>query len=127
MNNPELYNQFNQLQVRDAEEIIQKFNGISSQTNDACDLLDIGAGCGEVLAKVIVKKLKINLRKVVGTDISSEMVEFAKKNHEDKLVKFHCCDVLDGKTSSDFNVGLQYQSFDVVTSFYCLHWIQDLR
>jgi juvenile hormone-III synthase len=126
MNNAKLYANYNQLQFRDAEEIVQKFNEISRKSGDACNLLDIGTGCGEVLAKVIVEKLKMNFGKVIGTDISSEMVEFAKRNHENEMIKFHCFDVLKGLNPIS-NIGVSFEAFDVVTSFYCLHWIHDLR
>jgi SAM-dependent methyltransferase len=125
MNNAELYSQYNQLQARDAEEIVQKFNEISRESGDVCNLLDIGSGCGEVLSKVIVEKLKMNFGIVVGTDISKEMVDFAKRNHENDMVKFHCFDVLSGFNPIS-NIGV-IEAFDVVTSFYCLHWIHDLR
>lgn len=126
MNNAELYNQFNLLQIRDAEEIIEKFNKIydaKRNRSETCALVDIGSGCGKVLAEVIFKKTNTNFRSLIGFDISNEMIEFAKKNYENEIVKFYCADVIGNGEEN----AMRHEMADIVTTFYCLHWIRDLR
>jgi hypothetical protein len=55
MINAELYSKQNHLQTRDAEEIIQKFNELAPHLEESLTLMDIGSGCGEVLAKAQVQ------------------------------------------------------------------------
>lgn len=128
---PELYNNFNVMQYRDAEGIIRKFNDIYVRSpTENLTLLDIGSGCGKVLTEVIIRQSNLQLKKVFGVDINQEMVEFAKKKYESEVIKFHCVDTVGGanaleKAMSEMGVGFGFA--DIVTSFNCLHWVVDLR
>lgn len=124
MNNPELYNQINHQQFRDAEKIIQKFNEILLiSKSKAYSLIDVGTGCGKVLSKVIAKQLNVKFERLIGLDICNEMVEFAKQKYENEMIKFPCIDVIGESKSSVDLLG----KADIVTCFYCLHWNQDSR
>jgi len=118
MNNPKLYNNYNQLQLRDASEAAEVFLKFLSESDDQLTLIDIGTGDGEVLKKVICKRL--NLRLVVGTDKSVPMLDFAREHNKNENVKFLQMDV-------SKELKFVSEKFDIATSFYCLHWIQNLR
>ena len=126
MNNASLYSQCNHLQIRDAEEIIEKFNDFRPPSRNSLKLLDIGCGDGEVLVKVL-KMLKVQVEKAIGIDISSKMIEHSRKNHENQSIMFHCVNVF--RDSLEGNIFMQnnLQSFEIVTCFFCLHWIENLR
>lgn len=130
MKNSELYNKYNQLEIRDAEELIRKFNEIYELIEDAkISLIDIGSGDGEVLQRLVNKRADLKFDRVIGVDISKDMVEFATKKFGSDLITFHCADLVGsaqvGQKLEKF--GAKLGSADIVTSFYCLHWTQDLR
>lgn len=129
MDNAALYNKYNQLETRDAEELISKFNEVQDFGDARVNLIDIGSGDGEVLHRLVCKRTNLKFGKVIGVDISKEMVEFASKKYGNELLKFHCVDLVgDGQLMEKITkIGVKLSSADVVTSFHCLHWIQDLR
>lgn len=128
---PELYNNFNRFQYRDAENIIQKFNDVYDEDpEESATLLDIGTGCGKVLIEVIIGQSNLQLKKVLGVDINQEMIGFAKRKYESEMIKFHCVDIASEakaleKVMNEIGIGFGFAEF--VTSFYCLHWVVDLR
>lgn len=126
MNNASLYSQCNHLQIRDAEEIIEKFNEFCQPSKNSLKLLDIGSGDGEVLVKVL-KMLKVKVKKAIGIDISIKMVEHSRKNYENKLLNFRCINIFEDSPAGNLFTQNNLQSFDIVTSLYCLHWIENLR
>lgn len=124
MNNAELYNKYNKLQVRDAEDILRKFNQIHQISPSInCTLIDIGSGCGKVMAKVMLAKTKINFGELTGFDISQEMVYYANDKYGNEKIQFLCKDLIGKKANIDNWLG----KADIVTSFYCIHWEGDLR
>jgi trans-aconitate 2-methyltransferase len=80
-------------------------------------LLDIGCGDGSVSASLA---MSLPHGIVVGVDISSAMIEFAKSKYEQihKNLRFEIKDA----TSLE-----EAQKFDVVTSFAAMHWILDQK
>ena len=127
MNNAKLYNDYNQVKVRDAIEIIERFKRIAKVSGEKCILIDIGTGCGEVLSKVIVKNLEGQIVKAIGVDISKEMIQFARENYANQVVHFFDFDVFENVETTEMNTGVKLGLFDVVTCLYCLHWIKNLR
>lgn len=136
MNNAKLYNKSNALQKRDAQEIMNEFSDLfeAKSIGDDFTLLDIGCGAGDVLAEVILPKIPNKFAEVVGVDISKQMIKYASEKYRSKFLKFLKVDIesdfLPTKTfpSSTPAMGqLKPESFNFVTSFYCLHWIQDQR
>lgn len=136
MNNAKLYKKSNSLQKRDAQEIMSEFSHLLDSESELI-LLDIGCGAGDVLVEVILPKLKGKILEVVGADISKEMVNYANEKYRSKFLKFLEVDI-----ESDFlpstktrNIKrptrasgqLKPESFSFITSFYCLHWIQNQR
>lgn len=122
MNNANLYKKSNVLQKRDAKSVTDEFANLFNWRWDGSDaLLDIGCGAGDVLFELVLPKIPINT-KAVGVDISKEMIKYANENYSNEYLKFFKVDIEDSKLSP-----LQPSSFNFITSFYALHWIQNQR
>ncbi|XP_058466096.1 juvenile hormone acid O-methyltransferase isoform X2 [Malaya genurostris] len=122
MNKPNLYQRANGLQRRDAEEILEEYGHLLRWTGKANEsLLDIGCGSGDVLIDFIVPQMPRDDVRIVGTDISEQMVRHARKAHSHcENIFFERLDIgteLDGFLES-------WGQFDHITSFYCLHWVK---
>lgn len=124
MDNSRLYQKFNSLQRAAASEIINEL--IHLLENEVSSLLDIGCGPGDVLIEVIAPKLPKGC-KIVGIDISAEMVESAKKNFGSENVEFHRSDISAEFEDCVKNLREDQRLFDVITSFYCFHWVQNQK
>lgn len=78
--------------------------------------LDIGCGDGKITARLADL---LPEGKVVGVDLSPEMISFARSNHSPEKshnLSFQVADAAD----------LPFrEEFDLVVSFACLHWIRD--
>ncbi|MGE0206367.1 MAG: trans-aconitate 2-methyltransferase [Candidatus Babeliales bacterium] len=79
-------------------------------------ILDIGCGAGKI-STLLAEKVPYG--SVIGIDISSSMIKFAQEHYAHiPNVSFMQHDATD----------LAFQDeFDYVTSFFCLHWIQDIK
>ncbi|MDR3646291.1 MAG: methyltransferase domain-containing protein [Candidatus Babeliales bacterium] len=78
------------------------------------NVLDIGCGVGSISA-VIAQKYVPN-GTVLGIDLSQDMINFAQKKYNLKNLKF------ENMNASDI---CYINEFDLITSFYCIHWIKD--
>ena len=122
-----MYLKFNDLQRLTAIKLTSELSHLCPWADDKISsLLDIGCGPGDVLIEVIAPKLPKGC-KIVGLDISEEMVESAKENFQSDNVEFHQSDI-----SSEFedcvkNLREDQRLFDVITSFYCFHWVQNQK
>ena len=90
--------------------------------NDHVKLIDIGSGCGKVLSNVIVPRSGLNFSKIIGVDISLEMVKHSNYNYGNELQSFQFMDC-----EGDIPLNLRDTQFDIVISTYSLHWMKDLR
>lgn len=109
--NPEDYQQHSSAQEFIAEGVI---SGLKIEGNEC--ILDIGCGDGKITSKLASL---IPQGQVLGIDSSKEMIDFSRKKFplsSYSNLKFENLDVLDLKFES---------SFDLVTSFACLHWVKD--
>ena len=137
MNNARLYKKSNALQKRDAEEVVNEFSHLFENSFDGSDfsLLDVGCGAGDVLVDLVLPKLQSRFVEVVGIDISQEMIKYASEKYRNKFLKFMKVDIESDFLSSSTNTFIEAQnmgqlkpeSFSFITSFYCLHWIQNQR
>lgn len=133
MNNAKLYHKSNALQKRDAKQILDEFSHLFNWRSDGTDcLLDIGCGAGDVLVECIIPKMPKNFAKVVGIDISDEMTRYAKEKYQNKHVDFYKVDIASDCLTSDLmscdtKDSVRLGNYDFITSFYCLHWIQNQR
>lgn len=153
MNKAQLYTRSNVLQRRDAESVLEEYGHLlrssskdpfidsssSSSASASSDwedeeqvtavnkdqlsrLLDIGTGSGDVLVDFVAPIFGGNCH-FVGTDISEEMVRFGRDNYSSTMdnVEFDRLDIAND-VQSFLN---SHKRFNHITSFYCLHWIQN--
>jgi trans-aconitate methyltransferase len=109
--NPEDYQQHSSAQECIAAGIISE---LKIKGNE--HILDIGCGDGKVTSKLA---RLVPQGQVLGIDSSKEMIDFSRKifplsDHAN--LKFEHLNVLELEFES---------SFDLVTSFACLHWVKD--
>ncbi|XP_025269749.1 juvenile hormone acid O-methyltransferase [Camponotus floridanus] len=100
--------------------IIDEFEEDIAQMSGKC--MDIGCGPGDITKNILLPALNPNAE-ITGTDISENMIEFAKKTYpNEKQLKF---EVLDIQTK---NLPEKYISkFDHIFSFQTLNWCYDIR
>lgn len=132
--NPTLYDRSNFLQVRDGAQMIARIK--SDFAEKAIDtVLDIGCGTGN-LTELINRKLKP--KRTIAFDLAPSMIDFARNRRRPSLVggeeekevyqegvKYYegsSCEAFD-KLAKKLN--LKPSSVDVITSFYCIHWVPD--
>lgn len=92
--------------------------------NGGDSVLDAGCGPGDVTAEVVLPFLPENFKRLVGADISIEMVEFCRKTHKHPKLSFE-----------QFNIELELEKqpfssiepFDHIVSFYCMHFVQNQK
>ncbi|KAH8352690.1 hypothetical protein KR084_005686 [Drosophila pseudotakahashii] len=123
MNQASLYQHANQVQRHDAKLILDEFASTLQWRADGEDsLLDVGSGSGNVLMDFVRPLLPIR-GQLVGTDISSQMVGYASKHYQrEERTRFQVLDIGCERLPEELSGG-----FDHVTSFYCLHWVQNLK
>lgn len=122
MHKAALYKRSNGLQRRDAKQTIDEFAMTLQWRSDGCDsLLDIGCGSGDVTIDFLLPILPLNFQRLVGVDISEEMVQFARQQYPHPRISF---DKFDLSTDID-KQAFCCEPFDHITSFYCLHWVQN--
>ncbi|XP_036329613.1 juvenile hormone acid O-methyltransferase-like [Rhagoletis pomonella] len=124
MNQASLYHRASAVQRRDSKQIFQEYMKVMQWRADEHDtLIDIGSGSGNVLMEYIYPMLPAQFNAVLATDISERMIDFARKNYGDsERAHFEVLDI----TCAQLPQRLCGQ-FDHVTSFYCLHWVQNQK
>ncbi|XP_013113385.2 juvenile hormone acid O-methyltransferase [Stomoxys calcitrans] len=123
MHRPVLYHQHNAIQKSIAEKVISKYAKWMQWRNDGLDsLIDVGTGTGNVLMEIVKPHISKAYRRVVGIDMASDAIAFAKTYYKSqRKVEFK---ILDIGTENELPADLIGQ-FDHVTSFNCLHWINN--
>lgn len=123
MNKAALYKRSNGLQRRDAKQTIDEFSHVLQWRSDGGDsLLDLGCGSGDVTVDFLLPILPVNFSRLVGVDLSEEMVKFARQQYPYPRISFEQFDLGMDIEKQQLN-GIE--PFDHITSFYCLHWVQN--
>lgn len=124
MQNPQLYSENNSEQKSAALKFFNLFGDFlrNEFENRKISLIDIGSGCGSVLSEVILEKSNLNFSKIIGTDVSEQMNKYANEKYASDLMSF--CYI---NAEDDLPKNLKGQQFDMITSFYCLHRVKNLR
>lgn len=87
-------------------------------------VLDVGCGPGDVTAEVLLPFLPENFKRLVGADVSNEMVEFCRKTRKHPKLTFQQFNVDQELEKQAF---ASVEPFDHIFSFYCLHFIQNQK
>lgn len=123
MHKAALYKRSNGLQRRDAQQVIDEFGQVLQWRSDGGDsLLDVGCGSGDVTIDFLLPILPLNFQRLVGVDISEEMINFAQQQYPHPRISF---DKFDLSTDIEKQSFCNTEPFDHITSFYCLHWVQN--
>ncbi|XP_046591024.1 juvenile hormone acid O-methyltransferase-like isoform X1 [Neodiprion lecontei] len=117
---PALYSKINNEARRDTSDFIEEYSNEIGQMSGRC--LDIGSGPCDVVTDFLLPKLNPKST-VVCSDISKPMLDYAKEKYgaNDRL-SFLQLDIESPTLAEDL-----VEQFDHVTSFYCLHWCEDMR
>ncbi|CAB3223296.1 unnamed protein product [Arctia plantaginis] len=119
MNNANLYQQSNSIQKRDALACLEKHAPKMKWKNNNNRIIDIGCGDGTVTN--MLKKYIPTDFKLLGSDTSESMVDYANKHHCNEQTSFTVLDI-----AGDLPEGMK-GNFDHVFSFYVLHWVIDQK
>jgi SAM-dependent methyltransferase len=87
-------------------------------------VIDVGCGTGNITDHF---DDWLSCQKVIGLDISNDMIEYAKKFHAAKGMIYKTADIADN-TTSDFKekiLGNNGLLSDLVISIHCLHWVPE--
>ncbi|XP_017780256.1 PREDICTED: juvenile hormone acid O-methyltransferase-like [Nicrophorus vespilloides] len=119
MDNAELYSKNHRVQIDEATFVLENYiQGIKWKSGDS--ILDIGSGSGEVTMEVLAPLLPNDFEKLVGLDISPEMVNHAKKQNKNPKIDFIVCDIGSENITKTID-----EKFDHIFSFFCLNWVQN--
>ncbi|CAH1646563.1 unnamed protein product [Spodoptera littoralis] len=117
MNNPALFEQTNFISKRDALNFLDDISPKLKWKKSISNVLDIGCGDGSVTS--MLKKYIPTDFKLLGCDISENMVNFANDHHCNEQTSFTVLDI-----AGDIPEGMKGK-FDHVFSSYALHWVLD--
>ncbi|XP_022814338.1 juvenile hormone acid O-methyltransferase-like [Spodoptera litura] len=117
MNNPALFEQTNFVSKRDALNFLDDISPKLKWKKSISNVLDIGSGDGSVTS--MLKKYIPTDFKLLGSDISEKMVNFANDHHSNEQTSFTVLDIA-GNIPEDMK-----GKFDHVFSSYALHWVSD--
>lgn len=124
MEHGRLYQHANGVQRRDAQQILADYGHLFRWRADGRDsLLDIGCGSGDVTVDYVLPLMPATYTRLVGADLSDGMLRHARETFADALPRL---------SFERLDIGLPLpgpaaKPFDHITSFYCLHWVQDQR
>jgi juvenile hormone acid methyltransferase len=123
MDNAKLYSKHNGEQTQSAKKFFTFFGEFLRKKfgENSVEIIDIGTGCGRVLVEIFLTESQLNFSQVVGVDKSQAMVDLAVKKYGNDYISFDLMDI-EGSVPKP----LKISQFDIVSSFYCLHWTQDL-
>lgn len=107
---PNIYRQTFDFRIKEAFETIERCKYVF-QGNE--HILDIGCGSGHVTNEIA---LHVPQGSVIGVDHSYGMIDFATNNFPSSNLRFVCQELFD----TNFK-----DTFHLVTSFSCLHWLSD--
>ncbi|XP_038214730.1 juvenile hormone acid O-methyltransferase-like [Zerene cesonia] len=114
MNNVELYQKYNRVQAHEALQFLEEYTK-KLHWKDGATVMDIGSGDGKVTATILKNYLPPGTR-VVGTDISERMVNFANKTYASDDIEFEVLDI-EGELPAQMR-----GKFQQVFSFFALQW-----
>ncbi|XP_064476171.1 juvenile hormone acid O-methyltransferase-like [Ornithodoros turicata] len=118
--NPALYSANNSFQIAAGRQIIEWLNPAFQEDGGNQQYLDVGCGDGAATRNVILEN-SMPCRRLVGTDISSDMVEYAREHHAHPKLVYDVLDICDDMSMFKN----QYGQFRRVYSFFAMHRLED--
>lgn len=124
MNDAELYAKSNSFQRVISLKVFEEFAHLLQWQEDGSDsILDVGCGSGDVTMDLILPQLPSNFRRLIGCDISDEMIKYAQQHYGHPNVIFDQLDI-GGSVDEFLN---KFGTSDHIVSFFCLHWVQNQK
>lgn len=121
MLNPELYAKWNQMQRCGARELIEEYKTKLAWRADGNDSwIDVGCASGDITADFILPILPPNFERLIGIDISEQMIAYSREKYLQPKVEFEQFDLTDPNIQ-------QFSAVDHISSFYCLQMIPDQK
>ncbi|KAF6208554.1 hypothetical protein GE061_017012 [Apolygus lucorum] len=120
MNDAGLYVRFNGMQAKGAEESMEEFSSYF-KWGKAEKILDVGCGPGDVTSNILRSYIPDDA-KLIGGDISREMVEYATSNFKSDQIMYRILDIENVSWETELE-----KSYHKIFSFYCFHWIQNQK
>ncbi|KAF5299219.1 hypothetical protein FQA39_LY02392 [Lamprigera yunnana] len=122
MNLPELYVESGVSIRKDTAEMLKKYFKLL-EVKEYCNVMDVGCGPGNVTHDLLYPLFPKTINELVAVDISPKMIQYARKTYSaNSKIKFTQMDILTDSIPNNY-----YSRFDHITSFYCLHFINDQR
>lgn len=122
MNKPATFLRFNLHARQEFRYLARKYIKVLNFKEDPY-VLDVGCGPGDITKYGLLPQLPKTTKKLIGIDISSDMIKFAKMYHQvDERLTYQVLDITTNELPNNFR-----ETFDNVFSFYCLHFASDLR
>ncbi|XP_054714391.1 juvenile hormone acid O-methyltransferase-like [Uloborus diversus] len=122
MEDPQLYSQSSPFQIRDASQVLGIYHKRMASQDIPDIVLDIGCGSGDVTSRILAPALG-QFELILGVDKSRKMVEYANQHSEDDNIHYEVLDIAGDITEFREDWG----TFTKIFSFYCLHWVKNLR
>lgn len=119
MYNAELYQEANIVQKRDVIACLDLYAVNIKWKKSNNRIMDVGCGDGSI-TKILMNYVPTDF-KLVGSDISKNIVKFANKHYSNEKTSFVVLDISGCLPES------MKSNFDLVFSFYALHWVLDQR
>ena len=115
---PDLYSKSCQMQKFDTNHFLDTYFKRLNVKNNVT-VLDLGAGDGSVTLEALLPRLP-NFNKLVVSDKSKKMINFAKNRFHDERIEVIQMDILDyDKAFKDH--------FDHIFTFHCLNLVPEAR
>ncbi|XP_060530778.1 juvenile hormone acid O-methyltransferase [Cylas formicarius] len=115
---PNFYSKHSDVQKVDNAYVIKKYSRWIKWETRGARILDVGCGDGFTTTELLLPRIPRNFEKLVGSDLSQKMVDFANATRQKENITFLQQDI--GADSCQRGLVAQ---FDHVFSFYCLHWV----
>ncbi|XP_045447495.1 juvenile hormone acid O-methyltransferase-like [Melitaea cinxia] len=119
MNNAELYHRNNTIQKRDVLQCLEEYGKRIKWKNGRITVIDIGCGDGTVTTSILKENIPNSIERLVGCDISKNMVQFANEQYANDHISFMVLDI-EGDLPNELR-----GNFDYAFSFFALNWIQN--
>lgn len=118
-----LYRKINDFQRRCSKAALDRHSELFKWNNDGSEsILDFGTGPGDILMDFILPLMPAKFNQLVGADISQAMVDYGQNEFGSEQIQFKLMDIAK-------NVKENYPdllgNFDVLTSFFCLHFVKE--